>query len=405
VLLVTFAPNNELTKKIYLFLKTEKLKLDYDKKTVGFELILSGFRSYLNDSDFEDLFTTYLQTVENKLSIKKKTSLFSPEGFTTRLQKAKLLLTTILVTPSINVNTLYLNSPDLSTYLSKKFFLFRNVIQKWVRRRGFPPFFKGEYFELFWIADILNSSGLLHDQTTKDMVLKKYISINQMGPYRFNSKKGFTISPNFLLYDLDTTAVGVKVLNILGKENPLDDIGYYEDKDQIKTYRNDNRESVSVLSHFLSYCSLYKYPRYTHVLTSVRKAILAESFVDKFHTSEFYTLYTVLTGLVDLHLKITDVSKEIDNVLKIIIKKSKRLSPEHKLFYEEQGWIILSLSYYVENFQDKEIEILLKQKLRETHELVPDNAPLWVLKTTYSCNNLNDTLELSLKYLYEKWCD
>ncbi len=400
--------NHDLKSKIYDFLVHESKKLQVEDKTVGFELIVFGFQDYLNILDFTDLYEIYLNNISNRLAIKKLTSLYTPEGFKGWWSKVKLFVNSILLSYYFNSSVLCLNSPELTIFLSSRVKIFRKELEEFVGSKSFPPYFKAEYFELFWIGDILSSVGMLEDdqQEMGKKLYNKYKEINKIGPYKFDQQKGFPISPNFVLYDLDTTAMGLKFLKQIDKDPKLNSMDYYLEKDSIKTYKNDNRESITAIAHFLSYSAQLKLDYSEALLAKMLCRVDAWEISDKFHSSESYVTYTILCALIDVQLAgIQDVENYI---LKVVVKICEDIDLQNEnplksnLTFEELGWSIVGLSYLQNRIPNLARNVKLRDYIKFAISYKKDYIPLWILKTTYSCRNINDTLELAIRYLYEK---
>lgn len=386
---------------------------NYEKKTIAFELVVGKYISRLEN--FTD--NKFVKSIKDKrgkrLSKKSNLLAFSPEGLDTPEQNKQLILI-FKQLASLDDRNFLLNSPEASITFDKLLEeLYPNSIEKLIiyikENKGLPPKFNAEYFDFFWIIDILYSGTNLNEY--KNILLSKVDDLNL-----FNGKlgaltpeKGFSIAREFPLYDLDTTAMAIKGFKILGIDNNEInnyDYSYYQNKDNqlYSTYKNDNRVSITTLCHTLdSQLSLGITPN-QKVLEHLVKSIFNHNYTDKWHASDLYSLYVITVFFVNLYKK--EPKNLYEDILELLIKDLLKYRKSNGLFtsinylegtQEETSWAILALNYinnnykYLQNNLSKLLNISV-QSLRQEMEKEQDYERLWLVKQTYSPFKIIDSL-------------
>lgn len=399
--------------KLEEFLTFEIKFIDINEKPIGAELVIGKFSAKVNNlKNKSKVLIAWKELRKSRLKNFSKILFFTPEGLSWR-KLLKLSLIIKLKQKLLWDDEIFLfNSPDLTCFfldsLPKKDM--HSVINFVKKNKGTPPFYKGAFYDLFWSYEILKTSELV-DKDINDLFFRK---INELSAFSetilgcFNIMKGWSINPKFNLYDLDTTSMGIKCLEdfLNDKYKFIKDFNfkYYYDytSKRYSTYKNDNRESISVLSHVLSaQCSLDKVD--SQLVEKVKSLVGKEELFDKFHTSKLYIYYTVLVAFTDLTLKGYNMRSEVDKVIKIVLQYQLPNGSFTSIAglidgtVEETCWAILAIRYAYSKLKINRSEV--KKAFIRGQDFVAKNKKgsdklenLWIVKQPYTPNIINTIL-------------
>lgn len=390
------------------FLNYEKgLIPEIDKKTVGFELIVGTYIDRVRGFNDKVFVKKYKELKKARLRKFSPTIVFTPEGIDSHFQN---LLATLIANKGLSrdVEGVYvLNSAQASARFSyklngpslSKIDDFNSYVNEY---KGTPPFFKAEIFDCFWMVDIAASAGLLSDKQISKSLVKLVEDLDMFNPQIsgcFNNEKGFSIAKGFSLYDSDTTSLGIKSLSLLGLRSDKVSsyrFDYYKNKDNgtYYSFKNDNRPSVTTMAHIID-AMVATDQDITELKRVVDKMVEDRNFVDKWHTSELYSLYILLFAYLNMFLKLGIGEKQVHTLIDAMLdyqddtggfSSNKELSNS----VEESCWAFLAL-YNIDRNCDtfhhkyKQSFERLKSYLSERVEdaKIENLEKLWVVKEIY----------------------
>lgn len=388
------------------------LKKDY--KTIGAELVIGKYIGNVSNIDRRIKFKF---SKERKERIKKfsKILAYTPEGLPEFINNTFVKRSVYKFLENNNLTDCYLyNSPELT-------YRFADTIKDMFPKRmtdllltlnsheGTPPFFKGIFFDLFWIVDILHSANLLSNDLVNTSV-KLFTKINDVKNEvgTFDEKKGFSISPGFPMYDLDTTAMGMKFFHYVQiRSTDLSDYAYtYYQNNQTQlysTYKRDNRISISAILHALNaQAYVDKSKVNTKALDYAQEAFRLGEYKDKYNKSDLYVLYCYTKSFVDLNRVGLVEDLILDEIVKKILSHKKQngllssICPDGT--FEESAWGILALKYYLEYKKNRNIESKYNELIEVTKTFskkvtnVVQLERIWTVKQIYVPINIVKTL-------------
>ncbi|WKZ28470.1 MAG: hypothetical protein QY330_02635 [Candidatus Dojkabacteria bacterium] len=401
----------QLGRDIIHFLEHEINKLtDFNEKTVGFELVVGKYINQIPKLYRNKNYAKIISKRRERLSRKSPILIYTAEGLD------KDILSQIDIAPfidSIPSRSMIANSPEASILLAERATHSKEIIVNKIKdtineHGGLPAFWQSEYFNLFWMTEILSVSNQIDSETNKllfdKLKLTTLISDGMEGS--MNKKKGFSIAKGFSLYDLDTTAMGIRALAYIGIDNhQLEEFNYnyyLSNGGKYQTYPNDNRESVTTIAHTLS-AQIIQRNVDPNIVNQLLNLINRNQLSDKWHTSRVYVLFTILHSLIELRKFTNDYVDVTELVLrKLMTYKSKNSMSFTSLnlpgggTIEETCWAILSIYHYLKSSekQDKYLTQILKgaiEFIKEERERYLTEK-LWVVKIPYRPYYVVDTL-------------
>lgn len=408
--------------KISDFLNYEKDKIQgIAKKTVAFELIVGTFIDFVKGFGDKGFIDKYKSLKKERLRKFSPTIVFTPEGIDTKLQSifANYIagdglskhIEGVFVLNSAQASVKYAHKLEKDSANSRKDF--EQYIYNY---KGTPPFFKAEIFDCFWMIDIAASAGLLDNKSVIDKLVKLVSDLDLFNPKItgcFDRVKGFSIAKGFGLYDSDTTSLGIKTLSLLGVGT--DQIysykfDYYKNQSNgtYYSFKNDNRPSVTTMAHILD-AMVATGQDLSELKKCVDEMISNKNFVDKWHTSELYSLYILIVAYTNMLTKLGTGEEQLALLIDAMCTyqdKTGGFSSNKELSntLEESCWAYLALTYLDRNNE------LFRDKYRQTFErlsnylyprindaTIENLEKLWVVKEIYHQSRVTRALIQAVK--------
>ncbi|MEI7604166.1 MAG: hypothetical protein WCJ19_04045 [bacterium] len=395
------------------FLIFEKDLLDNDeKKTIGFELVVGKYISNVRGFKDKKFIEKYINLRNQRLKNFSPIIVFSPEGISgiTNQIKAFIIVKKIIKKTDNPRNYLFCSPQTTVQYikiLEKKFpGSVKKLITYIKERRGLPPKFNAEFFDLFWCLEILDTAGLIDDNVKNKVVsaIEDSEAFHKNIPGCYNEDKGFSITKYFPLYDLDTTSVAIKALHSIGymRDKYISfNFSYYKNinNNLYFTYKNDNRISITVLAHALhAQIMLNKVDE--NLVAYLNNRIKSSDYTDKFHTSILYTIYCLINAYSD-YVKINNTHNDM---LEKLVSDLLNAKKDNGLFgaiegingtIEETAWAIISLYKYWSTFKKayvKDIIISSQNTIKSCTFIIEDLEKEWIIKDIYNPHKINTIL-------------